>query len=639
MKRQISLSLTALRIVPLGLAAWCLVPLALATVVAPLTLLPEAAHAAETTGSESAVARVGENIRYLASDELEGRGPGTAGLQKAADYMRDEFKRLGLKSGVEDGSFLQSFDIAIDTVPVETKTSLVLKGPDEKTIAVELGKGFQPLAIGGAGQAEAGLVFAGYGISAPKLEYDDYEAADIEGKVLLILRREPQQDDEQSKFDGKKTTQHASIRAKLQEAKKRKAAAVLLVNDPFSTGGDMADQLTAPGGFGTGSMGIPFAHISQDLANQLLGTTPVKSGDTALKSLTEIETAIDDNLAPMTQPLNGWTAELQFTFERVNADVANVVGILEGEGPLAEETIVIGAHYDHLGYGPFGSRRPNERAIHNGADDNATGTSAVMELARRFAQRDKKPARRMVFIGFTAEERGIIGSNYYVEHPSVPLADTVAMLNFDMIGGLKEQGLLVGGVRSAKQFPGLVEKVNQDGQLKVNTAGPLGGSDHAGFYRKGVPVLFCFTGMTDLYHTPDDDFETINVEGVVKTIDFAERLLDELQALPERPEFVKGTPQPRGAGGLAYLGVVPDYAGTSEGLRVTDVNADSPAAKGGLKKDDVIVKFGDVAVADIQGLAEGLRKYKPGDRIKVVVQRDKQEQTLEVTLGRPMGRN
>lgn len=592
--------------------------------------------AALKAANKADVERVGGDIRYLASDELEGRGPGTKGLEKAADYIRDEFKRLGLKSGVKDGSYLQPFDIVIDTKVVQPKTFLVLRGPGDQELKLELGDQFQPLAVGGAGKAKAEVVFAGYGISAPKLEYDDYKDAGVEGKVVLILRREPQQNDAKSVFGGKKTTSHAYIRTKLQQAKKNKAAAVLLVNDPFTTDSKNKDQLTSPAGFGTRAMGIPFAHLTQAVADRLLESAPITSADDQkLTSVRAIEKQLDRTLKPLSQPLLGWTAELEFTFEKVKAGVANVVGVLEGEGPLANETIVIGAHYDHLGYGPFGSRRPNERAIHNGADDNATGTAAVMELARRFAQRDKKPARRLVFIGFSAEERGLIGSSYYVEHPLVPIKDTVAMINFDMIGQLRKDGLLLGGVRSAKEFAAVVEKANGDAQLKVKVSGPMGGSDHASFYRKRIPVFAFFTGMTKLYHTPDDDFETINVDGVVQTIDFAEHLLDEVINLPKRPQYMKVVATPRGRGGMAYLGIVPDYAGGGDGLRITDVNADSPAAKGGLKPGDVIVKFGDVPVADIQGLAAGLRKYKAGNKVEVTVQRGKEKKTLSVTLGNP----
>jgi hypothetical protein len=607
--------------------------LCLALFAAVALVLISTASAANRT---AIVDRVGEDIRYLASDELEGRGPGTDGLQKAAEYIRDRFQSLGLTGVGEDGSYMRPFEIKVDTKAVEAKTSLVLRGPDGQELKLELGEDYQPLAIGGTGQAKGEIVFAGYGISAPKLKYNDYQDADVGGKVLLVIRREPQQDDPKSVFNGKQVSPHAFIRTKIDAAKKNKAAAVLMVNDPFTTKSEKKDQLTRPGGFGTAGRGVPFAHVTQAIANQVLEASAVKSGEEDFGNVEAIAAKIDETTSPITQPLDGWTAEFQVTFESVKADVSNVVGVIEGEGPLANETIVIGAHYDHLGWGPFGSRKPNVRAIHNGADDNATGTAAVMELARRFAEREQKPARRLVFIAFTAEERGIVGSNYYLQNPRFELADTVAMINFDMIGHLREDGLLLGGVRTAKQFAALVDQVSETGELKLKMPGTLGGSDHAGFYRKGIPVLFFFTGMTSIYHTPDDDFETINVEGAVQTIDFAERMLDKVVNLPERPEYVKVSRSGPGRGAMAYLGVVPDYAGgDGKGLPLTDINADSPAGKGGLKAGDVIIKFGDIEVADIQDLATGLRKYKAGQKVDIVVRRDDGELTFSVTLGEP----
>ncbi len=596
--------------------------------------IPVTSQAANNNAA--AVERVGGDIRYLTSDELEGRGPGTKGLELAADYLRNEFKRLGLKSGAEDGSYRQPFELVIDTKVIEAKTFLVLRGPNDQEIKLEIGKQFQPLAAGGAGKGKADIVFAGYGISAPKLKYDDYKDAGVAGKVILIIRREPQQGDDKSVFSGKKTTTHAFIRTKLQAAKKNKAAGILMVNDPFTTKQRKKDELTSPGGFGTSPSGIPFASLTHEVANQLLEKSPLKSADEKmLTRVAPLEQNNDETLKPMSQPLAGWTAEFEFGFEKVKTTVANIVGVLEGEGPLANETVVIGAHYDHLGLGPFGSRRPNERKIHPGADDNATGTAAVLELARRFARQDKKPARRIVFIGFSAEERGLIGSSYYVEHPLFPLKDTVAMINFDMIGQLRAQGLLLGGVKSAKEFAEVADKAISAGELKVKTSGPMGGSDHAPFYRKNIPVFAMFTGMTKVYHTPEDTFESINVPGVVQTIDFAERLVAGVVDLPKRPQYVKGASTPRGGGQMAYLGVVPDYAGKTDGLQITDVNADSPAAKAGFKAGDIIVKFGDIPVADIQGLAAGLRKYKAGNKVPVIVERGKEKKTLTVTLGNP----
>ncbi|MEE2705470.1 MAG: M20/M25/M40 family metallo-hydrolase [Planctomycetota bacterium] len=589
-------------------------------------------------GAENTVVieRIADDIRYLASDELEGRGPATKGLALAAEYIRDEFTQAGLKSGVDDGSFMQPFEVAIDTKLIEQKTSLVLHGPDDQKIVLELGRDFQPLAVGGTGKVRVDVVFAGYGIAADKHKYNDYKAGDVQGKAVLIIRREPQQDNSKSVFDGKKVTSHSYIRTKVQAAKKHKAAAILLVNDPFSTKPKKKDELSKPNGFGARGMGIPLAHLSQATANRLLKQSPIETAaNDKLDNLESIETAIDGNLKPITQPLKGWTAELEFTFDRVHAKVANVVGVLEGEGPHADETIILGAHYDHLGYGPFGSRKPEPREVHNGADDNASGTAAVVELARRFGGREKRPARRLVFIAFSAEERGLIGSAHYVEKPLFPLDKTVTMLNFDMIGRLRKDGLILGGVRTAKQFAKLVEAVTIDGKLKVKTSGPMGGSDHTSFYRKNIPAMNFFTGMTKEYHTPQDDFETINVAGAAQTIDFAERLLIQIAGLPERPVYVKSAKPARGGGQMAYLGVVPDYAGTNDGLRITDVNAESPAAKGGLKADDVIIKIGEITVADIQGLADGLRKYKSGTTVDIVVQRGKEKKSLKVTLGKP----
>jgi hypothetical protein len=587
--------------------------------------------------NEAIVARVAEDIRYLSSDELEGRGPGTKGLEKAAEYIRQRFQGLGLQGPAEGGAFMRPFEISVDTEVLVEKTSLVLRGPNGEELKLKLAEDYQPLATGGSGKAKAPVVFAGYGISAPKLEYDDYQDADLDGKVLLIIRREPQQDDPESVFDGKKVTSHSYIRTKLRVAKQNKASAVLLVNDPFTTKPKKQDSLTPPSGFGTRGQGVPFAHLAQAVADQMLEQSSVESGEKSLTSVEAISEEIDETMSPLTQPLEGWTAELEFTFEAVKAEVSNVLGVIEGEGPLADETIIVGAHYDHIGYGPRGSRRPGERAIHNGADDNASGTAAVMELARRFAERGEKPARRLVFIAFTAEERGILGSNHYVAQPLFDLEKTVAMFNFDMIGNLRDEGLLLGGVRTGKEFAPLVEKISENGELKVRTSGPLGGSDHLGFYRKNIPVLFFFTGITKLYHTPDDDFETINVEGVVQTVDFAERLLDEVARLPQRPEFAKalGGGRPGRGGARAHLGVVPDFGGDQKGLRLADVHADSPAGRAGLKAGDVIVKFAEIDVADIQDLATGLQKYKPGQKVDVVVRRGDAETTLSVTLGEP----
>ncbi len=597
----------------------------------------EIATASETT---TALARVTADVAFLASDDLEGRGPGTEGLKRAAAYICDEFRTLGLGSGTEDGSYQQPFRVVLDNKVNVEKTKLVLQGPDGQCIELELGKDFQAMNIGGDGNVDAPIVFAGYGVSASRLKYDDYRDADIEGKVLLIIRNEPQQDNAKSEFNGLKTTPYSYLRTKVRIAKEKNAAAILVVNDPHTTSQEDKDDSLSPSNVGgTRAQGIPAVQLTQRVVDQILQQTPLVAGDQQLKDLAAVESYIDENYTPITQPLEGWTAKLETAFQEVDTEVTNVVGVLEGEGPLANETIVIGAHYDHLGFGGFGSRRPGSNEVHNGADDNASGTAALLELARRFTALDHKPPRRLVFIAFGAEERGLIGSNYYVSNPLFPLEQTVAMLNFDMIGSVRENQLTLYGTKTGESFADLVEDASKQVDLQLKTVeGVMAASDHYGFYRKNIPCFHFFSGFTQIYHTPDDDFETLNLEGIVRTVDLAELMMASIAALPERPVFNKVQNSRRGGRGgmqgMAYLGITPDYSANAQGLRVTNVASGSPAEKAGLKQGDVIVKLADVEVKDVQALTDQLRKHRPDEQIKVLIKRGEQEETLTVTLGR-----
>ena len=615
-----------------GQAAW----LALLTVVACGWLHVCSPASAD---DDATLTRVSEDIRVLSSDEMEGRGPGSLGLQKAGDYVRDEFRRMGLKSGPPDGSYRQPFEVSVGFRTDSSQTSLTLRGPDGQAWKLELGRDFQPLAAGASGRTQGPLAFAGYGISAAKLGYDDYEGLDAEGKILLVIRREPQQGDANSKFDGKNVTPHSFVRTKLEKAKERKAAAVLMVNDPFSTAAQARDELMPPTGFGSGAAGVPFAQLTQAVADKMLAAIPLQATpDTKLTSVAAVEKRIDETCQPISQPLTGWSAELECTFEKAVAETANIVGVLEGAGPLAQETIVMGAHYDHIGCGEFGSRKPDAREIHNGADDNATGTAAVMELARRMIHRSQAPARRLVFMAFSGEERGLVGSKFYVDHPLFPLADTVAMLNFDMVGRLRSDELTVYGARSAVEFYEFLDRASGETALKLKKVdGSPAMGDHFAFYQRGIPALHFFTGLTNEYHTPEDDFVTINVPGVVRAVDFAEGVLNCVLSLPGRPNYVKREGDRPASGGMAYLGITPDYAAGSDGLKISAVAANSPAAQGGLKPGDVILRFGDSAVADLRALMDGLRKRKPGDIVSIEVRREQQSVTCTVTLGRPQG--
>jgi len=330
------------------------------------------------------------------------------------------------------------------------------------------------------------------------------------------------------------------------------------------------------------------------------------------------------------------------TINRLEAQVKNVVGVVEGSGDLADETVIVGAHYDHVGRGGAGSRSPGSNEVHNGADDNASGTVALLELARRLAgARDaNRPSRRLVFIAFTAEEVGLVGSARYTQEPLFPLEKTVAMFNLDMVGRLSENKLTVFGVQTAKQWEALLARQNEgiglELALKPEGFGP---SDHASFYAKQIPVLHFFTGTHADYHRPGDDWEKINIPGTQQIVDLVERLVLETARNPQRPEYVKveGSAQiTERPGSRPYFGSIPDLGSDKKnGLALTGVASGGPAEQGGVKAGDVIVQLGPHKIEGIDDFDLALRKFSAGDTVPVVVLRGNERLTLNVTLGKP----
>lgn len=583
---------------------------------------------------EATIKRVGDEVKFLASDELEGRGIDTKGLQTSAEYIRDEFKKFGLKSGVEDGSYFQPFTVTERSLIDDKDSSCVITTPDGKEIKLAKEKEFQPQLAGGNGDVSGGLVFVGYGIDAGDLGYQEYEGVDVKGKIVIMIRREPQQNNEESKFKGKDPSTHAMIVTKLKVAEAKGAAGILFVNDRTSTNDGKSDRIPFPNQFRPTGIKIPMAFVKRQVIDGILAKSPLKSGEKTFKSLSEFEKDVDESLKPASQELAGYKAAYKTNLAVPTFTTYNVVGVIEGEGPKADETIVIGAHYDHLGYGFYGSLARNRKGeIHNGADDNATGTIAVVELARRFALAKKKPKRRLVFIAFSGEENGLLGSYYYCRNqPLFPLEKTVAMINYDMIGQMKNNSLKIFGGRSAEGLPELLEGASKDTELKL-TYLPVytGGSDHLPFNAKQIPNMFMHTGTdSGLYHTPDDDYETINVEGMVDVIDFSEEVVNQLAKLDKPLEFKAATRVRRRA--IGYLGVQPDADSEVNGAYVAKVMDDSPAAKAGLKIGDVIKKIDGKEVDSATALITNLRSKSPGTKVKVTLIRDKKEMTLEVEL-------
>lgn len=595
--------------------------------------------ATEETSREAIVERVGEDIKVLASDELEGRGVETEGIEVAAKRIIETYEKAGLKPGMPDGSWRQAFPVVLGDDVITEKSKVELTAPDGSTVSLKLKDEFQPIRRGTNGEASGGLAFVGYGISSEEDRYDDYAGTDVSGKVVIMIRREPKGPDN-NVFRGAETSTHAFVDRKMELLAKSGAAAVLLVNNENGPGGE--DELSAPSAFGNQGESVPFAHVKRSVIDSILKQTPLKAeGEKTLDSMEAVTRWIDETLKPVSQELAGWKVSIATQFETKSVSTDNIIGVVEGEGPLADETIVIGAHYDHLGFGGYGSRTQNRTGeVHNGADDNASGTAAVMELARRFGT-GPKPKRRMVFICFSGEERGLIGSEYYVKNPVFPLENTVTMINFDMIGNLKDNKVEVNGVGTAAEFEEIVKKADEVIPVDISIVpGAFAGSDHLPFYRNNIPVMFCFTGMTSIYHTPDDDFETLNIEGAVTVIDYTEQLIRGIDALEKRPTFASS--QPRGRRPVAsrtpFLGIQPDLAASgSDGIVLRGVRDDSPAQKAGLQTGDVITMVGDQKMESYANLIEILVASKPGDKLTLKFKRAEAEMTVEVELEKPRG--
>jgi hypothetical protein len=590
--------------------------------------------------------RLKGDVSYLAADARDGRAPGTKGIEAAADYIAGVFKGAGLKPAPGATGYFQPFSIS-DRATLGTVQELVLTGPDGKKVKGDFKTDFTPLGLSVGGTLEnVPVVFAGYGITAKddalKLDYDDFWGIDAKGKAVLIIRREPAPSDAKSPFHGEATTKYATFQHKATNAFQHGAVAVLMVNDLASLKGEK-DELLAFNARFEASSSVPFLMVTRDFADKLL----IAAGSPPLLRL---EKEINEDLKPRSQELKGWALGAKIGIERPGIETRNVVGVLEGAGPHADETVVIGGHYDHLGHGGLmsGSLALFSGDIHNGADDNASGTSMTLELARRLGARRDPPPRRVVFIAFSGEEKGLLGSQYYVSHPLFPLSSTVMMINCDMVGRLNAKNeLTMIGTGTAPGIDALVDVLGKSAGLSIKKVAGMtdgfGGSDHQSFYANNIPVLFAFTGIHGDYHRPSDDSDRINYSGMARIADYLELIVLDLIRRPDRPSYVaikeQHPPARRAAAGssspnTASLGIMPDYGHDApDGLSLSGVREGGPAAQAGLKGGDLIIKVGDLAIGTIYDYMESMDKHKPGEKVEVVVKRNGKDVKLPVTLG------
>ena len=558
------------------------------------------------------------HLAYLASDELKGRYPGTPEDQALREYIAAELDAAGLRLEGEEG--MQTFRLV---------TSLEC-GPGMHFSAagqgLELHKDYTPLSFSAQGKASGPVVFAGYGFSIPdgEAKWDDYAGIDVEGCWVIILRGVPGKQEASSPY-----MNYSEDRGKALLAADKGAAGVILVSGYSYDAADGLEELKGK----EHSLSIPVIQLTRSAVERGFAQR-------GLDSLAVMERRFSEELKPASVEMKDVSVEVHVDLQPQEVETGNVIALLEGSDPaLRNEYVIIGAHHDHLGMGGPGtsSRRPDTTAVHYGADDNAPGVAGVMEIAEVMSAGN--PARSMLFTTFGAEELGLVGSKYFTSNPPVDLEAVQAMINLDMLGRLNDdRQLQIGGIGTSPGFQDLLDSINSayGFNMKYGNEG-YGPSDHAAFYAKDIPVLFISTGAHAEYHTPDDDYESINWEGMEEVIRFTAEVARELANSKQRIAFTEAGPKVKGSnrghrGGIT-LGLMPDvtYDGR-DGMPVMFVTEGKPAAVGGILKGDVITAIDGKNVGNVYDYMSRLGQLKEGQAVVVSVLRDGEEMEILIRL-------
>lgn len=463
------------------------------------------------------------DVKHLTSDEFKGRGSGSPELDKVARFLAKEFQKAGLRP--LGGSYLQAF-------PVSEKSSMGSGNAFSYTLLgsrteLKAGEDFTPFSFSASGSVGGSVVFAGYGITAPECKYDDYEGIDVRGKIVLLLRHEPQEFDSESVFEGRVYSEHSQLFSKALNARAHGAVAVIYVNDTAAhTPNTLEPFVSLPG---PADPGIPFVQVaSEDVETWFAASR---------RNFKRVQEEIDRTLAPQSFAFEeSLQVSLVADVRHASRNVSNVVGYLPG---TTDEHVIVGAHYDHLGLGEQYSLAPEKAgSVHPGADDNASGVAGVLALARYFGGR-QRPVRGIVFIAFAGEELGLLGSVHYANHPLLPAHNARLMINMDMIGRIRDRKVMVGGAPAGSEMRRILDTLATKYKLDLDLSDTsvYGSSDHTSFKSKRIQTLFFFSGLHGDYHRPSDTWDKIDAPATVELLHLIADLLSVVTKPVSRPQF------------------------------------------------------------------------------------------------------
>jgi hypothetical protein len=555
-----------------------------------------------------------EDVKALTAPAMEGRGDGTKGLTLAAHLLEKRYRQLGLKPAGSNAYF-QPFTVITGAKLRSARNRFSVDEAGQKR-ELKLNQDFVPFSFSSSDSVAAPVVFVGYGASADEFGYDDYAGVDVKDKIVVALRYEPAGFADKAGNAG--LTRHAQLITKAINARNHGAKALVLINGKLGDGEE--DLLTRFGSVsGPENTGIVLVQVKNDAADGWFKS--------AGKSLADVQGQINHSTKPQSFTFSDTLHKtIHVDIETTRATVNNVLAYLPGK---TDEYVIVGAHYDHLGRGNYDSLAPSQIGqIHPGADDNASGSAGVLELARMFAPRKGELQRGILFMSFAGEELGLLGSAYWVQHPTMPLDKAVAMLNMDMIGRIKDDKVYIGGVGTGSTLKPVIEQAAARQNFKVEySPGGYSASDHTSFVTKHIPVLFFFSGLHSDYHKPSDTWEKINALSAARLVDVVGDAAQQLASAQERPTFVtvmedKPLSGVGGSGYGPYFGSIPDFGQVENGVKFSDVKPASPADKAGLKAGDILVQFGDKPIKNLYDFTDALRRSKVGDVVEVTVMRD-----------------